>query len=107
MSGAKGTVTQLAYNQTTTGVSIPTKQIEPNKAFQGVVTTTSGNGSATILIEGSLDGVNYATVVTLTIASGSSGANAIAAGNYPYPFIRSNVTAISGTGAQANAYCAV
>lgn len=76
--------------------------------FFAVGTTTSGAGSATVKIEGSLDGVNFIQLGELTgpdlaWTSPAVGADGIAI-DAPWQFIRANLTAIAGTGAKVTVY---
>lgn len=67
------------------------------KTFQGKETTTSGNGTAAVTIEASLDGVWFDSIATLTLTTAASDSVTT---NYPaYKVYRCNITAISGTGA--------
>lgn len=69
--------------------------------FQAVGSTSSGAGTATVLIEGSLDGVNYDLLGTLTLSwtNPATGSDSVAI-NAAWPRVRFRVTAITGTGAQ-------
>lgn len=109
MSGTLGVVYNLAINQSATGALSPAVDMiqSPFRSFQVVVTTTTGNGNATVNFEGSMDNVNFTSFVTITITSGSCPQNGIATGTYPYKYVRANVTAISGTGALVNAYMSI
>jgi hypothetical protein len=60
----------------------------------------SGSVTATVLLECSMDGINFATRQSVTL----SGANGYASFAYndalsPFPFVRASVSAISGTSA--------
>ena len=72
-----------------------------NQTFQAIVTTTSGNGSATVQPIVSNDGINWVNYGSaITIASAASPAQASGTGASPWQFFSAYVTAISGTGAQ-------
>ena len=67
------------------------------KTLQAKLTTTAGNGTAAITIEGSLDGTWFDSLGTLAVTNIASDSITM---NYPaYKVYRCNVTAISGTGA--------
>ena len=72
-----------------------------NRAFQAIV-NGSGAVSATVLIEVSNDGINFATRSTLSL-SGTTGyaSQAYVDTLSPFPFVRGSLTAISGAGAAA------
>ena len=65
-----------------------------------VQATVSGTGavSATVAIEGSNDGTNWLTLGTITLRGTTSATDGFAF-SAPWVYIRSNCTAISGTGA--------
>ena len=70
------------------------------QAFQVVVTTSSGNGSATVQPMVSNDGVNFiAYGAALVVVAAASPAQISGSGNVPWQFFTAYVTAISGTGA--------
>lgn len=98
ISDAIGEVTTLGtHTGTTTGTAAAANT--RGRTLQAVLTTSSGNGSATVVIEVSNDGSNFIAAGTITFASGTcpqADGFAIAA---PWAFIRSRCSAISGTGA--------
>lgn len=69
------------------------------RTLQAVLTTSAGNGSATVIVEVSNDGTNFVTAGTITFASAASpqtdGFTILA----PWAFIRGRCTAIAGTNA--------
>ena len=70
------------------------------QTFHVVVTTTSGNGSATVQPMVSNDDVNWlAYGAPIVVASGASPAQAAGNGSQPWERYTAYVTAISGTGA--------
>ena len=100
---------------TATGASIPAAKTSPYSSFQVIATTTTGNVSATVQIQVSNDdgsglgsGTNWLNYgAAITIASGASpqtgGFPLVAAdmgATVPWRWVRANVTAITGTGAQ-------
>jgi hypothetical protein len=72
------------------------------KSYQASGTTTSGTGSASINVEGSLDGSNWDVIGTITLTLGTSSTSDSFASDDRYTLVRGNVTAISGTGASVN-----
>jgi hypothetical protein len=74
-----------------------------NVGIQLTGVTTAGAGSATILIQGSNDGVNWWTIATSTLTTNTTIGTAAATGNdfqavnSPWKYLRCNITAISGT----------
>lgn len=80
---------------------------KPHRTFQAFGNTTSGAGSATVLVEASNDNTNWITIATITLTLGTAvttdGASSIAAWKY----IRGRVSAISGTGAKVSLIGAV
>jgi hypothetical protein len=76
----------------------------PYKTFQAAGTTTAGAGAATIKIQVSNDNSNWLDLgtISLTLSTTSSSDGFQAVGQWRY--VRSNVTAISGTGASVSAW---
>lgn len=68
------------------------------KSFQAVLAGT-GTTSATVLLQASLDGTNWFTLNTFTLSNTTPvvGFTSVDA----WPFVRGNVTAITGTSAAA------
>lgn len=100
----------LVSARTTTGTlaGVNVSNRGPYRTFQAYGVTTAGAGSATIKVQvstnvtgGYLDLTDCSLTITLatTIAAGV-GAGCAAAQMWPY--VRGNVTAISGTGASVN-----
>ena len=96
------TVTTLLDAVTTVSAGTAVGSLPSNKTFQAFVTGT-GALTATVLIEGSLNGVDWYTVATLSL-SGTTRATAGNASNTPWALVRANVTARTGTGAAVTAY---
>lgn len=94
----------IASAQTATGASAKVTGNNNNRTYQASGTTTAGAGAATVKIQGSnvvqpaVDGdwVDIGTI-TLTLATTKSGDGFTS--DAPWLNVRSNVTAISGTGA--------
>lgn len=79
------------------GFDVP---IQPFRAFQHTLTCTSGNCTGTVAIEVSADGSNWLNLATTTFSSAASPQVGGATTQAPWPYVRSNLTAITGTGAQ-------
>lgn len=79
-----------------------------NKVFQATGSVTAGAGSATVLIQGSLDGSTWETIDTLTVTiTNSTGLYSdFGAVNQAWPYMRARITAIAGTNATINVYLA-
>jgi hypothetical protein len=90
-------VNYLFKARTTTGTSSALTNDQEVLVFQGTVTGT-GAVSATINIEASLDGGTWVVLPTLEL-SGTTSATDWTAIEAPWPHVRGNLTAISGTGA--------
>ena len=98
---------EYILNAATTPTTGTVFQARPlNRAFQAFVTGT-GTVTATVLIEVSMDGVNWATRQTLNI-NGVAGTNAASAvfndTLAPFPFVRGTLTGITGTNAACTLY---
>lgn len=99
-------VEPLCTNKTTTGAGTAVTPSGSVRAFQVYGTTSSGAGSATVLIEVSNDNSNYETLIsfsltldTTVVAAGGDGDSSV----IPWKYVRVNVSAISGTGAAITA----
>ncbi len=81
-------------------VSVPQYNLPTQRTFNGVVKCTSGNASATVLIEACDVDDGWVTIGTLTL-SGNSTTPGTDGFYYEAPWtqVRSRITAISGTGA--------
>lgn len=76
--------------------------------YQCVANGTSGAFSATVLVQVSNDGTNWETAITFTMSGTATTADT--AGDVisaPWKYVRGNVTAISGTGANVTLYMGV
>lgn len=103
MTGSLGRETNLMINQAAVGVQNGVDTIlSPFRAFQAVLTCTTGNCTAAVNVEGSNDGINWVVQTTLTFTSNVSPQTQGYGSQVPYKFQRFNVTAISGTGALVN-----
>lgn len=69
------------------------------KVFQAYGNTSSGSGSATIVIQGSIFGDEFVTLGTISLTLGTAVTSNGFAIDAPWPYIRANVQALSGTGA--------
>ena len=76
--------------------------------FFATGTTSAGAGSATVAIEGSLDGTNFVSLGSLTgpdlaWTAPAVGADGIAI-DAPWKYVRADLTAIAGTNAAVTVY---
>lgn len=102
---------QLLTDATTTatGEKHPPRCI--NRTFQAMGTTSSGSGSAAIIIEASnkatpteSTNVDWTTLGTITLTLGTTQTNDGFVSYASWRWIRARVSSISGTGATVNAY---
>lgn len=70
------------------------------RSFQHTLTSTAGNCTATVAIEVSADGTNFMNLSTTTFSSAASPQFDGFTSQAPWPFVRANLTAITGTGAR-------
>jgi hypothetical protein len=94
--GAIGSGTTVTTS-TVAGIG-PTSYVNVRAVFKGfqAVVTGSGAVSATVNVEGSFDGTNWALLTTLS-PSGTNTGTAIGTSATPCPFVRANFTALTGT----------
>lgn len=69
------------------------------RTFQAIGSTSAGAGAATIIIEVSNNGTDFLTIGTITLTLATTASNDGFASDAPWRFVRSRVSAISGTGA--------
>lgn len=105
MSYAYSQVLNLAINQTALGKGPALEVAQANRTFQAVV-TGQGLQSATVLIEGSLNGVDYVTLKTLTCVATDAKSVDTDAINEAWKYTRANTTALSA-GSTLNVYMGV
>jgi hypothetical protein len=86
----------LATAATATGTQAPVAMGVGSKTFQATLTST-GSGSATVAIEGSLNGSSWDSLGTLSPSNTASDSITLVAA--AYTAYRANVTAITGTAA--------
>lgn len=86
---------------TTTGALPRIYKDSPYATFQAYGTTTGGTGAATIKIQGSnVDDPNaYVDLGTISLTLGTTLTADGLATTAPWKFVRANITALSGTGA--------
>lgn len=102
---------QILSSATATGAGEKHSPRCVNRTFQGMGTTGSGSGSASIVIEASdkdapVEGTNvdWTTLGTITLTLGTTQTNDGFVSYASWRWIRARVSAISGTGASVNAY---
>lgn len=62
-------------------------------------TTSSGTGTATVLVQGTLDGTDWVTIGTMTLTLGTTATMDSFTDQSSFVQFRANVTALTGTGA--------
>lgn len=95
----RGTVAVTALQTAVSTVVAGTSTAAPacRKTFQAFGTVSATTGSATINIEGSLDGTRWDVIGTFNLTLGTAAVSDSFTSDDRYAFVRSNVTAISGT----------
>lgn len=89
----------------TAGATGGTFETSPGvQSFQAVLTCTSGNCTGTVIFEVSADGENWVTLATTAFSSAASPQTDGFVTDGAWPYVRSRVTAISGTGASLSTY---
>lgn len=104
-----GTQVTLLSGVTGTGAGSAFRLRGPKRVFQATGQTSSGAGSATVAVQGSLveaptvdgDWVDLGTI-TLTLSATRVGDGFVT--DAPWLWLRGNATAISGTGAAVTLY---
>lgn len=97
----------LCSAATTTGAKTAVQIKNQPPQFKKVVvaygTTGSGTGSATILVQGSLEGTHYVDLGTISLTLGTTETTGKVETEFPYDYIRVNISALSGIGASITA----
>lgn len=75
--------------------------------FQAAGTTSSGSGSATVVIQVSDNNSDWLTLGTITLTLGTTSTSDGFASAATWAFVRANVTAISGTDATVSVWMGV
>jgi len=98
-------VVQVITDSITTSTSILIQPWNGRMTFQANGATSAGAGTATILIEASLDNTNFILLGTLTLSwtNPALGSDGIAI-DAPWQFIRARITALTGTDATINVF---
>lgn len=80
------------------GASTP---LGPDLKNRAITVSLAGTGaiSATVLLQVSNDGTNWATRATFNLSGTTTATDSDVDAPSPFPYLRGNVTAISGTGA--------
>lgn len=94
---------KLCTAVTSTGAQEAFQPRGSKKVFQAYGTTSSGSGSAVVTIQGSIFGTNYVSLGTITLTLGTSVTSDGFAIDACWPYVRANVTTLSGTGASVTA----
>ncbi len=97
-------VLQTATTTATGDIKERSQAAKGLRSFQAVLTCTSGNCTGTVIFEVSADGVNFITAATITFASAASPQTDGYVSYEVWPYIRTRVTAITGTGASITTY---
>ena len=94
-----GELYNMADRQIATGAGTAIYKSSPYSTFQAYGTTSAGAGAATILIQGSNDKTNWVTIGTISLTLSTSSSTDAFANQSTFKWVRSNVSAISGTDA--------
>jgi hypothetical protein len=98
---AQGVVALLTTATTVSNGALHEPQHQ-QRTFDANGSTSSGAGSATILIQASNDGSNFILIATITLTLSTTPAADGFASDAPWKYVRARVSAISGTGASVN-----
>jgi hypothetical protein len=95
-------MTPILSGATATVAGSAVSGVKRTKTYQANGATTSGTGSSSINVEGSLNGTNWDVIGTITLTLGTASTSDSFTSTDAFDFVRGNVTAISGTGASVN-----
>ncbi len=102
--GGKLNVVQIITNAIATDTSAVIEPWSGRMTFQAHGQTSAGAGTATILIEASLDNTNFITLGTLSLTLATTTSSDGIAIDAPWQFIRARITVITGTDATVNVF---
>lgn len=94
-----GATTVLMDAATAPATGTAVEPISAQRTFQAKLTTSSGNGSGTVIIEVSNDNVGFVTAGTIVFASAACPQNDGFSSVTPWRYVRARLTAIAGTDA--------
>lgn len=100
--------TKLLSAVTSTGAGTSQSLPSGRCTFQAIANGTSGAFSATVIVQVSNDNTNWEDAITFSLSGTATTADS--AGNTldaPWAYVRGNVSAISGTGANVTLYMGV
>jgi hypothetical protein len=100
----KISVYQIITNSIATDTSELVEPWSGRMTFQANGTTSAGAGTATVLVEGSLDNTTFLLLGTLTLAFTTTAGGDGVAVDAPWSYMRMRITAITGTDATINGY---
>lgn len=83
-----------------TGAGSIQKPQKKDKLFQLTGFVSASTGSAVVVVEGTLDGVNFVTIDTLTLTLGTAITSDSGADSDPWITVRGRVTTLTGTDAE-------
>lgn len=100
-TGGATTATALLSAVLVTGAGATVAGIAAMKTYQLWGKTSAGTGTLSVNVEGSNDGTHWDVIQTISLVLGTSDTSDSFASNDRYLNVRGNVTAITGTDAQA------
>jgi hypothetical protein len=80
---------------------------DSQRVFQAKGTTSAGAGAATVLVQVSCNNSDWITLGTITLTLGTVSTSDGLASSASWPYVRGNITAISGTTATVTLYMGV
>lgn len=107
-AGGAASVVTLLSAVTSTGAGTSQSLPSGRCTFQAIANGTSGAFSATVIVQVSNDNTNWEDAITFSLSGTATTADS--AGNTldaPWAYVRGNVSAISGTGANVTLYMGV
>ncbi len=103
MSIRKVGVLPLFASKTSTFTSDAEEPYHTNRSFEAYGTTSSGSGSATVVIEvRNSENSNWHTLATITLTLGTAVAGDGAVSSAAWRYVRARLSAISGTDASVS-----
>ena len=85
-----------------TGAGARVEGLNVTKTYYASGATTAGVGAAVIAVQGSMDGLSWDTIGTITLTLATTAASDSFTSHDRYQYLRGNVTSLSGTNARVS-----
>lgn len=102
--GVRANISTITSAATTTGAKTAVRNVNVDKTYQVIGSTSAGTGTSVIVIEGSTNLASWSPITTATLTLGTVTTAISANSTDRFPWLRANINSISGTGAAISAF---